>query len=265
LNGLKIHDNDISDGFVWWDTTDSCHINGMHIFAAHSGSTINSLEVYNNYLHGEWGASRFGPGHQTSGIRLAGGPGTMPGALVYNNVVTQPLAGDCPANGYIFFAPSGSSSAVYNNTVVGGTTQCSYGIWVHFASLNVILKNNIIKNTGRAIVVNSDSSLSASNTNLFYNIVGFDDRGTLYETFAAWQGTGRDTHSVLGDPKLDSTFHLLAGSPAIGLSVNLTSLGVTALNYDKSGVARPASGVWDAGAYVFISNRPAPPTGLRVQ
>jgi len=58
-------------------------------------------------------------------------------------------------------------------------------------------------------------------------------------------------------------FHLNAGSPAINLGSNLTSLGIT---IDYAGIARPASGAWDVGAHEFSngSTSLAAPQGLRV-
>jgi hypothetical protein len=37
--------------------------------------------------------------------------------------------------------------------------------------------------------------------------------------------------------------------------VNLTSSGVTALDLDKAGISRPATGAWDVGAYVYTTNQ----------
>jgi hypothetical protein len=70
-------------------------------------------------------------------------------------------------------------------------------------------------------------------------------------SLATEQGAGRDVHSFTTNPNLTATFHLNSGSPAIGTGVNLTSLGITALNSDASGVARPAVAAWDIGAIQF--------------
>ena len=50
---------------------------------------------------------------------------------------------------------------------------------------------------------------------------------------------------------LSGAYKLQAGSPAIGAGVNLTSLGITGLDTDAAGVARPATGAWDIGAYQY--------------
>jgi hypothetical protein len=64
-------------------------------------------------------------------------------------------------------------------------------------------------------------------------------------------------------------FHLTSGSPARNVGTNLTAqftaAGVPVVDYD--GVARPASGSWDIGAYQFgtpDTTAPAPPTGVSI-
>lgn len=49
------------------------------------------------------------------------------------------------------------------------------------------------------------------------------------------------------DPPNDQ--ELLTGSPAINTGVDLTGLGITLLNSDIDGVARPSGAAWDMGAY----------------
>ena len=57
---------------------------------------------------------------------------------------------------------------------------------------------------------------------------------------------------------------LQSGSAAIGKGANLTSLGITALNSDAAGTARPSSGGWDIGAFQYGSQTGTidPPSGL---
>ena len=59
-------------------------------------------------------------------------------------------------------------------------------------------------------------------------------------------------------------FRLRAGSPAIGVGVNLPD---AAMRIDKDGVARPPTGAVDVGAYQYVSGGPTPPAplNLRVQ
>lgn len=99
------------------------------------------------------------------------------------------------------------------------------------------------------------------------NTFGFNSNGG--DTLSSWQswlptGSGKDIYAWAGSSSslnLDSTGKPLAGSTAIGAAANLSTLGIAALNYDRNGVARPASGAWDAGAYSTSSNTttlPAP-------
>lgn len=47
------------------------------------------------------------------------------------------------------------------------------------------------------------------------------------------------------------------------MGTNLRSLGIAALNLDIAGVARPASGAWDVGAFQFsAATGVAAPTSL---
>jgi hypothetical protein len=88
----------------------------------------------------------------------------------------------------------------------------------------------------------------------YNDYVDMVDFGT-YGTYAAYRTAGFESANggLTANPNLDITYKLQAGSPAIGKGTNLTSLGITALNFDKSGSARPASGDWDIGAYQYTA------------
>ena len=61
------------------------------------------------------------------------------------------------------------------------------------------------------------------------------------------------------------TYRIGAGSTAIGAAVNLTSLGIIALDTDAAGISRSTSGAWDIGAYQYVApdtTPPSVPTGL---
>jgi hypothetical protein len=110
-----------------------------------------------------------------------------------------------------------------------------------------------------AIYVNNGATIDLSDHNDFYNIGGFTSggngvtySGTSYGSLSAWHtASGFDGNSITTNPNLDANYKLQAGSPAIGLGANLTSLGITGLDSDKAGTSRPSSGAWDAGAYEY--------------
>src|SRR5208282_5826388 len=109
-----------------------------------------------------------------------------------------------------------------------------------------------------AVANNNDYSGLSANTTFF--------DGSWYHGLSAWQsGTGLDSQSSAGNADLSSNYHLSAGSAAIGLGGNLTSLNITALDSDQSGAPRSSSGAWDAGAFVYSgsqASQPNPPTNL---
>lgn len=167
----------------------------------------------------------------------------------------------------------GQYAYIFNNTIGG---PCQYfGILLGDGSgandssdafTNVTIENNII--TGAlyyAVWTYPSSNVTAMDYNLYYGNYAMVRWGTTsYTTLASLQsGTGMETHGQSSNPLLNAfpTPTLQTGSPAIGAGLNLTSLGIPALDTDKAGTARPASGVWDMGAYEYGS-KPSPPTNL---
>jgi len=179
---------------------------------------------------------------------------------------------------------------IYNNTVVAVN---QYGI--HIADDNaggslfdgLQIYNNIVIDCGTRTSTGNISVLvngSIPNLRIDYNLVGhyhtpgyrnYKYMGTFY-TQAQMRSLGFETHGVenptlstifrkYGYQASDNDLSLPAGSPAIGLGVNIGS----AYAYDRNGTNRSVSGNWDAGAYAYGSvpdgstNRPSPPKNLR--
>jgi len=190
---------------------------------------------YNSEL--EWLDPAENPGHYAS-----------LNTIVRNNLVVD--AGHAGVG--IYGAWNG---VVANNTLVnaGGRAQAplqfgGYDMWVsetapndeHVASTNVTVVNNVIVtaagNTTRMVDLR-EASVTGGLT-LDYNLYrGGSPRGTLFidrnltgdgtpeQSFSQWQATsGYDQHSLVADPRLDATWHLQAGSPAIGRAISLPGL-----------------------------------------
>lgn len=250
ISGLTISGNDISDAANWDTALDTFHHNGIFLYASPVGSGYDGAVISGNYIHGS--LSECSPNScATGGVFLAPNQGSITGTLVYNNVFVGAPSTSGPSNGYI--TGLGTNGAAYNNTfacnAVGYTA-------LKLDSSGSTLRNNIIANCPRGIYVNDGTTISASNTNVIYGLSAATSRmrysGADYASVAAWTAaTGFDVDSAVSDPLLSGTFGLLTGSPAIGAGANLTSLGITALNSDKAGVARPTSAAWDIGAYQF--------------
>ncbi len=185
-------------------------------------------------------------------------------------------------NGFLFFEVVGSNLpgiVAANNTIIGGNTGFGNGSCLYAEGVTgATIENNVLSNCPVLLWGVSGSTYSALNNNVYQNSslsnswqIGGSagGGGSLYSSLAAWQsGTGAEGNSkaTSGSLTLSSTYQPQTGSIVIGAGANLTSLGITALNTSKGGIARPSSGAWDAGAYEFgsgTSSAPAPPTNLR--
>lgn len=285
-----LHDNEMTD-WVNWEcpalasfctngSADTYHTDGFILFGTPTSPVGVRPMVYNNYIHGDLGS-----GSATAFIFLTrggttGNPGAITG-MIFNNI----LVASAPHGAAIWLGRDANyQTGVYNNTI-RGFSHGGYGI-ANEASTNGgsanVYKNNTVDTFSRAYYipdVNASSALNASDYNNFYNmndatlssewfsVIGcrvFSGTGC---TFGNWQQTfSFDPHSQTGNPNLSSTYQPKSGSVLISSGTNLTSLGITALNSDISGVARPSSGPWDIGAYQYSSQQgttpPTAPTGL---
>jgi hypothetical protein len=268
LTGVKIHDNDLGGGAYLWDSgsANMWHHDPIHVFAVHPGSTTSGVQIYNNYVHGSWGndqgyrASNGGT-HITAALFIE----TIgPGVQIFNNTIALIGPLNQTTNGLIFLKGSGTvgqqsaNARVYNNTLVSDNEGQGIGI---SSNSGHDIRNNIMAGLAYAIYTPPGSSVATSDYNDFFGATNYGN----FNTFSGWQGRGFDAHSKTTDPKLDSNFNLQSTSTILGLGVNLTSLGISALNTDMQGVVRPANGPWDFGAYAHGGTQaahPNPPSGL---
>jgi hypothetical protein len=273
VNGLKIHDNDVSDAFPWDDWGNGNHHNGIFVFEVGPGSTISNLQQYNNYIHGDMGdiCSVDGLSHATAFIFNDYNGGTWVAPLFFNNVLvnTNPNCG--PGNGMLTVISTSGSGGIYNNTFTGR------GAAIALTGNPFIIKNNIFTKIDLGIV-NQKGIIGASDYNLFYALTGADHAPSavmvdykssinFYSTITLWiTSSGFDSHASTANPNLTANFQLGSGSGAVS-GTNLSSLGIAALNVDRAGNPRPTSGSWNQGAYQggsTSSGAPAPPTNLTV-
>jgi hypothetical protein len=242
-----ISSNEFYDGGVWDDNADNNHHNGVIVFDDGSGTTITGLQIYDNYIHGDWGKN------VTAWIFLDTNGGHWISPLVFNNVLTDSNSQYGANNGFITAVGDVAHPAqVYNNTIFGnGTGQCIN------VTIAVSIENNILSTCYQGIYVNSGSILVMSDYNDIYNLKA----GNQYPP-----GT-YDVHSTTGNPNLDATGKIQAKSSAIGIGSNLANLNVQKLDSDMAGQVRPAAPTaWDSGAYQFAANgQPTPPSGLSAQ
>jgi len=261
LSKVYIYGNDIHDDDAWWSAANSYHNNPIFVRA---NGNYSDVYVYNNYIHGAIG-------NATGGIFFdnnSNGP-----AYVFNNLIrpdsTSPST-PCMGDGFVALQEGPIDSFYIYNNVFDGSVVCGIsGGWpvsVVIAS-TFVFQNNVVLNVAGPNIT-SGSTKVTSNNNVWYGISNaggsaFKLNGGYY-SYAQWQAAGYDSASTTNSPNLDSTYHPASGSSVIGLGANLTGAGISALDSDKAGSARPTTGVWDAGAYDSgtSASGPEPPTSL---
>lgn len=129
-----------------------------------------------------------------------------------NNIVRdiKNITGRC---GYGLYVGRSQNVEVYNNTFEGIPKAAIYNAG---PSSNVDIFNNIVKNSGEWIRINSGDT--ESDYNLFY-----DSNGSVNKlctsgcvSLTSFQGSGRDRNSKYGDPMFltDGSYKTASGSPA---------------------------------------------------
>jgi hypothetical protein len=257
----SIHDNTIHDFSNWDDNQNQNHHDGIHVWAAHTGSQITGLSIYNNYIYGQPGT------HMNADIYLAGGIGTITGSYVFNNVMANPNSAAAPASGFV--ADFGTNTNILNNTMQGASTSNTGGECILTYLSGGTIRNNVCSAVYVAIYIEPGASIGTSDYNDFSNpnAVAFNNK-VWYSTVATWQSSAGkpDSHSISGHALLTGSLQLGTGSAAIGTGTNLSELGVNALNFDKAGTPRPTGSTpWDMGAFQSggdSSTAPNAPTGL---
>ncbi len=250
---VTIHDNDCSDLFVWWDPADNNHLDGVHAWTQTAGANLSGLRIYNNYFHGDWHDSA----HTTAHIFVENGPGTLTGALLYNNLFAAEYV---PSNGFIYLKGT-ANAGIYNNTGIGSGS--GLGFQTSGAS-GTSIENNILSSLDVFFSFSGSGSVATSDHNIFHNGgSGFSYNGNNYNSLSAWQGTGFDAHSLSSDPLVAASGDISSASPAGGSGANLSSLFST----DKNNTTRPAQANWAIGCREVAADqgtKPSPPTNVIV-
>jgi hypothetical protein len=258
LNGLLIYGNDISNAYVWDDnpSVNNNHHDGIHIWSYNSGDSITGALIYNNYIHGNWGAS-------WNSALFAEAMTGMPGAYYFNNVLRDQSTLPHQGCGDICMEVDGVS--ILNNTIDNSGAAGQGSVAINHYGTNTITENNVVYGAYGAIDFNSGSSYAKVDYNNYYNIgsAGWNNGGS----FSSWQSScSCDSHSSAANPNLGANDTTTSTSTAlIQKGANLTALSIPSLDLDKAGLSRPPAPTnWDIGAYQYNSGDPAPaaPTGL---
>jgi hypothetical protein len=223
---------------------------------------------YNNYSFGLWGSC-------CTTTTLTWTEVSHPANIyVFNNLAIQSCADGETAQA-VQLGPT--NGIIANNTFIGCSTVPSNTEALQIYGTNVNYENNAIENYGQYVVVNSGSTFTAFDNNI-YGPIGLSGNSnwqcgsTGTNSFPTWQSAcagdahGQHVTSLL----VSSSGAPISGSPLIGAGANLYSIcnmqpnpGLGALCFDRNGAARPHTGAWDAGAYAFgTSGAPQSPSGL---
>jgi hypothetical protein len=224
-----------------------------------AGGGMSGVVEASNYIHGDFGL------HNTTWIFNDDNTASMSGFLIYNNLLVNGSATHTANDGYIYGVPQGSFA--YNNTIWGNGLGGSIFLGLGNGA-NVTIVNNLIANVkGFTAAI---APITLIDYNQYMDQAPWGCAAWFYgggpcsgqATFAAWKAACNcDAHGAYNAPlTVNADGTLQAGSPAIGAGVNLTSLGIAALNVDAAGHARPSVGGWDVGAYQ--ASPPPPPTSL---
>lgn len=255
LTNLIVSGNNISNFQNWDDYGVNNHHDGIHQFAYNSGSVVAGYMVYNNYIHGDFGANFNAAVYQESSTNTTG-------TYVFNNLIVDQSSAPHLGCGMICLENVGAK--IYNNTIDATTGHGTEGINVYYA--NDVIENNTVSNMGGALAVNSPATYANTtiNFNNYYGIggSGWNNQGS----FSGWQSVCHcDANSSNANPNLSAAYTpTSASTPLIQQGVNLSGLSIPLLNLDMAGMARPAMPTnWGLGAYQYQSGVVvSPPTGF---
>jgi hypothetical protein len=252
ISGVNIYGNTVHDWGNWDDGANNNHHDGIFVFQNNAAKTVTNTNIYNNVIYGYLLSS------MTSPIYLSTVNSGNVNNFEFNNVIYNNNAVNAPADGYIFGYSPGTH--VFNNTIVANSPSGAPGNMGDLEyKTNIVVANNIIENCGIGLLPDP-GTYASSDYNDVYNCSTYGrDVAGYHTTLAQWQtATGFDAHSINTNPNLNASstppYQLTnSSSPAYRTGTNLTSYcsTVPALCYDATGVARPAVGAWDMGAYFF--------------
>jgi hypothetical protein len=280
-SGVNVNNNTLGPHFQDWTAANqSCHSDGMIISAYNSGSSITNMNIYNNTISSDMCSILGNPGGNCTGYVFL--TGNMSAVHLFNNLfnVTSTLSG---FEGMLRFDPAGASMqnfSIYNNVFDANNTNAATA-GCDCAAIKTAdsaggtslsgfaAQNNIFVNFTNAAFLNEIGTFSSAysagiNHNDFFNTaqVGVDFSGNAhYTTLANWRAAGFDVNGNNVNPSF-GTNYVPQVSSVMTMGANLSAVGISALDSDKTGLVRPASGPWAAGAYQGSPSGPAPPTAL---
>jgi hypothetical protein len=293
--------NHIHDNYVWDESSDDYHHDGLHFYPINGGANVQGFIAYNNQFDGDFGSCC-----QSANFVLEA---TMTSPVLFNNVCLSQGGDygmpcfDSFQNGTGGASPNTiATPTYYNNSMYGITVSATVGDnsieAIDSYTTNLSMENNVANGGQNVVGISTGSTLASGGIdyNLWENTISdsgatniFSYHGTYCTTLACWQSaTGQDAHAVL------STFSAMGLSTSmvptsssaltVGTGTNLYTYfgcsspvvpGLGAGCHDKPVTVGPGyptvgpnlrasstSSPWDKGAYNYSGGPPLPPTGL---
>ena len=265
ITNVSIDHNTATNWVNWDNPGNNYHHNFFHPFVISSAAMVGNLQIFDNTLSGDMG------NHATSMIFLeannGGSGGTMGSWYIFNNTFDKTNSTAPTSSGIVAVYPS--KGYFVNNVIrdAGGSGSNGFpSLHLYGGASGWTVKNNIFQ--GGAYMVYNESASGSFDRNVYYHPASDTPwiwGSSFKQSMSQWQSAcGCDSGSVTTNPMLNADLTVQSGSPAAGLGLNLSSIGLSALNFDKEGVLRPV-GSWTSGASEIGSTstqKPNPPTGL---
>jgi len=236
-DNINIYDNNISRSLLWSGVPE-IHTDLVHLFTAHTGTSITNAKIYGNRFSGDCGTN------VTTQLYVEGNVGTISAPLVYNNVFTfdDGRSGSC-GSGAIYLKSNVTNAMIANNTFIIGDES-----GVITSGIGAEITNNIFTTSGLAIApFSSTSSVSGSDYNSFSTTSKFLYGSWSQINLDAWKtATNFDSHSITDETNLSASYYPQSTSPVL-LKTGGTDLSAT-FTTDKDGNTRTT---WNAGAYGY--------------
>ncbi len=244
LSGALIHNNHVLNMNNWDNfPSNPYHHDGICVVQNNAGADISGTQIYNNLFDGNQGDSATAWIFWNTGIHTI---------YVFNNVMSCLV--NCGGYGLEAGQTGDTNYYLLNNTYIsagGGAPFMNVGpIAGLFVKNNAVIEafTNIFATTTSGTVQIDYNGYSNLTTIATGHAFKFEDPGG--QTYAQYLASNPtfDLHAVTSADLLvnTTTFLPAAGSALIGAGVDLSGLGITALNSDYNGVARGST--WTIGA-----------------
>jgi len=273
ITGYLYHDSFVGS-MKNWDSNSNTnvpnHHDGFHIWAAGGTASpqIINASIYNNTFSADPGLFGFG---FNAFLYIESSTQNL---HVFNNVfIGDPTNVDygrmlwlfvnaCNNNVVPAVCTNSTGAVIVNNTLIYASG--TFNLQAFSPNSGSLYENNVFSNANTFVSLTPSTTPTIDHNYYELAIAGpnssWNWNGVTTNSFSAWQGTGSDTHGFYSASTgfVNSDGTLKVNSPAINLGANLTSLGITALNSDRNGNPRPATGPWTSGAINFGTAPPTP-------